>query len=66
MKRITSACLLQMNHFESKEECEMFLAMLDRKHTVYKIEDRIDNPNGTTDLKIRKQYNDYPVGSYLQ
>lgn len=65
MKRVTSACLLQTNHFETKEDAELFLALLDRKCQKYKVEGQDTVPSGGIDLKIRREYNNYPVGSYL-
>lgn len=79
MKRIKAACICQTLHFQLKEdvghdyavrlvheEVAHYKAQLDRNHTQYKIVEQADQPDGSVILKIIKQYNQSPVGSYLQ
>lgn len=65
MKRIISACLEQTNRFETAEEFAAFTASLDRKSIKYKIVGKEAHPDGSVIAKIKKQYNHYDVGSYL-
>lgn len=79
MKRIQAACLEQTVHFELKEdithaeavslaqkEVAAYKAALDRMRIRYKIENESVLPDGSIQLKIKKQYNSYPCGGYLQ
>ena len=61
MKRITSACLSQTIRFEA-----FTLKKLDAKNTKYVIDDFQDNSHGVITVKIRKQYNTYHTGEYLE
>lgn len=78
MKRIKAACICQTLHFMLKEDIEHDLAVklvkdevahykatLDRKHTLYKIVEEVEQPDGSIILKIIKQYNQSNVGDYL-
>ena len=78
MKRIKAACICQTLHFMLKEdighdyavslvkqEVEMYKKGLDRRHTKYKILDETQQPDGSIMVKIVKQYNQSPVGDYL-
>lgn len=78
MKRIKEACICQTLHFTLKEDVEHEYALsmvkqevqnykkgLDRKHTQYKIVDEYEEKDGSIIVKIKKQYNSSPVGSYL-
>ncbi len=78
MKRIAAACICQTLHFMLKddigpklteerirEEVEAYKASLERKHTRYKILEEHTEPDGSMFLKIIKQYNESPVGTYL-
>ncbi|MBE5772982.1 MAG: hypothetical protein E7337_03480 [Clostridiales bacterium] len=78
MKRIKAACLLQTLHFMLKddlehdaavravqEEVRVYKMRLDMRHTKYKIEEEITQPDGSIIIRIRKQYNASPVGEYL-
>ena len=78
MKRIKFACLEQTIHFELKEELnhdegvalvrqevEAYKQGLDRRHAKYRVEGEEEQPDGSVLLKIRKQYNTYPCGTYL-
>lgn len=79
MKRIKAACICQTLHFQLKEdvghdyavrlvneEVTHYKAQLDRNHTKYKIVEQSTQPDGSILLKIIKQYNQSPVGDYLQ
>ena len=72
MKRITSACLSQTIKFEAftsqevKAEYDLYLKKLDAKNTKYVIDDFQDNGHGVITVKIRKQYNTYHTGEYLE
>lgn len=79
MKRIQYACLEQTIHFESKtdidqsaaantvkREVEGYKSVLERKKLKYKIEEEKTLPDGSVVLKIKRQYNAYDYGDYLQ
>lgn len=72
MKRITSACLSQTIRFEAftpqevKTEYDLYLKKLDARNTKYIIDDFQDNSHGVITVKIRKQYNTYHTGEYLE
>lgn len=79
MKRIKAACICQTLHFQLKEdvghdyavrlvneEVAHYKAQLDRNHTQYKIVAQNTQPDDSIILKIIKQYNQSPVGDYLQ
>lgn len=78
MKRVKAACICQTLHFILKEDVEHDYAVklvkdevdrykktLDRNRTQYKIVDEAEQPDGSVMMKIIKQYNSSPVGSYL-
>lgn len=78
MKRIQSACLNQTIHFQLKEEMEHELAVsevraeyekycrtLDKKRVKYQIVKESPQPDGSLVIRIKKQYNNYDVGDYL-
>lgn len=78
MKRIKYACLEQTIHFTlkddmpredalrlSKEELEHYKAQLAHSRVKYKIVEETGQIDGSTLLKIKKQYNGYNVGGYL-
>ena len=78
MKRIKAACICQTLHFMLKEdvghdyavklveqEVEHYKKTLDRKQTKYKILEEIPQDDGSIMIKIVKQYNQSPVGDYL-
>ncbi len=78
MKRIQSACLNQTIHFQMKEEMEHELAVLevraeyeqyrktlDKKRVKYQIVEELPQPDGSLVIRIKKQYNNYDVGNYL-
>ena len=78
MKRIQSACICQTLHFMLKEdvehsyavklveeEVEKYKKSLERHHTRYKITEETTQPDGSVLIRIIKQYNQSPTGSYL-
>lgn len=78
MKRIQSACICQTLHFilkeelehkyaaeQVKKEVEHYKLSLDKKRIRYKIVEETVQPDDSIILKIIKQYNQSPVGDYL-
>lgn len=78
MKRIKAACICQTLHFMLKEdlgqeeavksviqEVEHYKQSLEKNHTQYKILEETTQPDGSIVVKIIKQYNQSPVGDYL-
>ena len=78
MKRIKAACLEQTIHFQLKEgasseadkqqvrkEYADYKAHLERTGTLYKIVEESEQPDGSLIVKIKRQNNAHPVGSYL-
>lgn len=78
MKRIKAACLEQTIHFQLKDgvslelakrqvwqEYESYKMQMDRHRTQYKIVEEDEQPDGSLIIKIKRQNNTQPVGSYL-
>ena len=78
MKRIKAACICQTLHFMLKEDIAHEMAVrqvqeevahykrtLERNRTQYKIIEETTQPDGSIIIKIIKQYNQSPVGDYL-
>ena len=78
MKRIKSACLQQTLHFmlkedlrhedavrSVKEDLAAYKLQLERSRTRYRIDSEEEQPDGSIIVKIRKQYNSYDCGDYL-
>lgn len=79
MKRIKFACLEQTIHFQLKEdiaghtmaaaavkeELVQYKTQLDRKHVKYKIIEENVQSDDSIILKIKRQYNEYDCGNYL-
>ena len=78
MKRVEAACICQTLHFLLKEdvnhdyavelvekEYEQYKANLTRKNTQFKIIEETKQTDGSIVVKVIKQYNVCPVGSYL-
>ena len=78
MKRIQSACLCQTLHFMLKEgipqdwaisqvqqEVQLYKQQLERNRIKHKILEETTQEDGSVIIKIIKQYNASPVGSYL-
>ena len=78
MKRVKAACICQTLHFMLKDGVDQTLGAklvqedvahykrtLDRNRTQYRIVEETLQPDGSVILKIIKQYNQSPVGDYL-
>ncbi|MDO4339919.1 MAG: hypothetical protein Q4C91_17810 [Eubacteriales bacterium] len=78
MKRVKAACICQTLHFMLKEDLDHTSAVklvqeevaaykkkLDRNQTRYKIIEETVQSDDSIIIKIIKQYNTSPVGSYL-
>ncbi|MDO5423104.1 MAG: hypothetical protein Q4F41_05205 [Eubacteriales bacterium] len=78
MKRVKAACICQTLHFQLKEdidheqavrmvqeEVEHYKRSFERNHTQYKIVEETTQPDGSVVVKVIKQYNQSPVGDYL-
>ena len=78
MKRVKSACICQTLHFMLKEDVahdwavkqveqdvEQYKKTLERNRTQYKIVEQTTQPDGSIIIKVIKQYNNSPVGDYL-
>lgn len=78
MKRVEAAFICQTLHFLLKEdvnhdyavelvekEYEQYKANLTRKNTQFKIVEETKQTDGSIVVKVIKQYNVCPVGSYL-
>lgn len=78
MKRIKAACLEQTIHFQLKDgispelakqqvrqEYESYRTQMDRHKVQYRIMEETEQPDGSLIIKIKKQNNTQPVGSYL-
>lgn len=55
MKRIESACVEQIQHFETEMQCGEYLRV--------QVISRSKEPDGVT-LHLRREYNGYSVGDY--
>lgn len=78
MKRVKAACICQTLHFMLKEdvahdqavklveqEVEQYKRNLERNRTMYKILEQSVQEDGSIMVKVVKQYNNSPVGDYL-
>ena len=78
MKRVKAACITQTLHFLLKEdaghdyavklvneEVKKYKAQLDKSKTQYKILSEETQADGSIIIEIKKQYNESPVGNYL-
>lgn len=78
MKRVKAACICQTLHFmlkedvghdyavkQVKEEVSQYKKTLEHNHTQYRIEEETEQSDGSMILKVIKQYNSSPVGTYL-
>lgn len=66
MKRIQSACVEETLCFENSLYCENYLRTLNRKHVKYLILERTRDEEEYIVLCIKRDYNGYPVGNYLE
>lgn len=78
MKRIKAACLEQTIHFQLKDgisleqakrqvrqEYESYKTQMDRHRIQYKIIEEAEQSDGSLIIRIKKQNNTQPVGTYL-
>ena len=78
MKRVKTAYICQTLHFmlkdglahsiaarQVREEVEHYKQALERNHTKHKIVDETTQEDGSVIVRIIKQYNQSPAGSYL-
>ncbi len=78
MKRVKAACICQTLHFMLKEdtphdyavtlvdeEVKNYKSSLDKNGTKYKILSEKKQSDGSVIVKVIKQYNQSPVGEYL-
>ena len=78
MKRIQSACLEQTILFSASDDLspelaaktvrqgvESYKLSLTRKQVAYKIESETSQPDGSMIVKLKRQYNFYSCGAYL-
>ena len=78
MKRVKAACICQTLHFRLKEdvghdyavklikqEVEQYKANLTKNRTQFKIIEENEQTDGSIMVKVIKQYNNSPVGDYL-
>ena len=62
MKRVKAACICQTLHFMLKDGVATDIGA---KRTQYRILEETLQPDGSVIIKIIKQYNQSPVGDYL-
>ena len=78
MKRIKAACLEQTIHFQLKDgispelakhqvrqEYESYKTLMNSRKIKYRILEEAEQPDGSLIIKIKRQNNIQPVGSYL-
>lgn len=78
MKRVQAACICQTLHFMLKEdlehpyaakqvqdEVEHYKQTLERNRVRYRIVEETVQPDDSIIIKVIKQYNQSPVGAYL-
>ena len=65
MKRIIKACLEQTIKFEPKAEYESYKKDLARKNTRYLILEEKEDGEDAIIVKLKKQYNSYDCGDYM-
>lgn len=78
MKRVKAACICQTLHFILKEdvshdyavelvkhEVAKYKQTLEKNRTQYKILEEVVQPDDSIMMKIIKQYNNSPVGEYM-
>ena len=78
MKRVKAACITQTLHFLLKEdvghdyaiklvneEVKKYKASLEKGKVQYKILSETIQEDGSIMIEIKKQYNTFPVGHYL-
>lgn len=65
MKRIISACIEQTQRFETEADYQTYIRGLERKHVKYKIVDKETQSENSIIIKVKRDYNSYPIGDYL-
>ena len=78
MKRIKAACLLQTLCFQPKDgdtstfakeqvtrEYETYKAQMVRRGTKFEILEEHTQPDGSILIRLKKQYNQQPLGNYF-
>lgn len=78
MKRVKAACITQILHFQLKEdfghdyavklvkeEVDRYKKSLEKSKVKYKILSETEQNDGSIIIEIKKQYNQSPVGNYL-
>ena len=78
MKRVKAACICQTLHFMLKddtpgeyakklvkEDVAHYKQTLDRNRTQYRIVEETEQTDGSVVIKVIKQYNNSPIGDYL-
>jgi len=53
------------NDANPEADLQAYLNKMDRSSTKYKVEEKTTEPGGAIVIKIRKQYNAYPVNGYI-
>jgi len=75
MKRIKTACLEQTLHFyiqdtstlrTAEHEFDAYIKGLERNKTAYKVVSKEKQADGSLIVKLKKQYNSYPCGEYME
>ena len=79
MKRVHSACLLQTICFQSKDgqpssyssqalkkEYEIYKEKMRQRGTKFQILEETVQPDGSICVKLKKQYNQQPIGDYFK
>ena len=79
MKRVKSACIIQTLHFQLKEdldheyavkmikdEVDKYKKSLEKSKMKYRILSETEQEDGSVIIEIKKQYNQSPIGKYLE
>lgn len=65
MKRIQCACLEQTILLETQQDYSAYRATLEKKRVKHRIVDEQRRSDGSIVVRIKKQYNHYDTGDYL-
>lgn len=79
MKRVKAACIIQILHFQLKEdldheyavkmikdEVDKYKKSLEKSKMKYRILSETEQEDGSVIIEIKKQYNQSPIGKYLE
>lgn len=79
MKRVKAACIIQTLHFQLKEDLDHEYAVkmikdevdkykkgLEKSKMKYRILSETEQEDGSVIIEIKKQYNQSPIGKYLE